>query len=156
MFCRSLFALLYFFFWLLCCLFFFVIRILIAPLISSISLSLIIHVFYQYLLSPKKILERVLMGVICWLKRSHTHTLLFIWYYFDKFLWFNVKRRFEPGQLQTQEYSFKCLTVVQWRVFERDQNINILLCFILFWTWNTQDDGNLGNVSYISHTAIVL
>ena len=37
MFCRSLFVLLYFFFWPLCCLFFFDIRILIAPLVSSIS-----------------------------------------------------------------------------------------------------------------------
>jgi hypothetical protein len=33
------------------------------------------------------------------------------------------KDGFEPGQLQTQEYSFKCLTVVQWRVFDRDQHM---------------------------------
>jgi hypothetical protein len=37
MFCWSLFVLVYFFFWPLCCLLFFDIRILIAPLISSIS-----------------------------------------------------------------------------------------------------------------------
>ena len=37
MFCRSLFVLLYYFFWPLYCLFFFDIRILITPLVSSIS-----------------------------------------------------------------------------------------------------------------------
>jgi hypothetical protein len=37
MFCGSLFVFLYFFYWSLCCLFFFDIRILIAPLVSSIS-----------------------------------------------------------------------------------------------------------------------
>ena len=36
-FCRSLFVLLYFFFWPLCCLFFFDTRIMIAPLVPSIS-----------------------------------------------------------------------------------------------------------------------
>jgi hypothetical protein len=39
------------------------------------------------------------------------------------------KAGFEPGQLQTQEYSFKCLKVVQWRVSERDQHIQILLFY---------------------------
>ena len=34
--------------------------------------------------------------------------------------------------------------------------IAILLCFILFWTRNTEDDGNLGIVTYISHTVSVL
>jgi len=45
-----------------------------SDLVSSISLSLIIHahVFYQYLLSAKRVSERVLMGVICLLKQSHT------------------------------------------------------------------------------------
>jgi hypothetical protein len=87
--------------------------------------------------------------------KSHTPYFLFdttLISFYDS-MW---KDGFEPGQLQLQGYSFKCLTVVQWRVFERDQQIKILLCFILFWTWNTQDNGNLGNVAYISHTASVL
>jgi hypothetical protein len=37
--CRSLFDLLFYFFWTLCCLFFFDLRILIIPLVSSISSS---------------------------------------------------------------------------------------------------------------------
>jgi hypothetical protein len=49
MFCRSLFVLLYFFFWPLCCLFFFYIRILIAPLVSSISCSYVLSLRVQYL-----------------------------------------------------------------------------------------------------------
>jgi hypothetical protein len=49
MFCRSLFVLLYFFFWPLCCLFFFYIRILITPLVSSISCSYVRSLRVQYL-----------------------------------------------------------------------------------------------------------
>ena len=48
-FCRSLFVLLYFFFWPLCCLFFFDIRIIIAPLVSSISSSYVRSLSVQYL-----------------------------------------------------------------------------------------------------------
>jgi hypothetical protein len=46
MFCRSLFVLLYFFFWPLCCLFF-DIRILITPLVSSNSSSIITTLYTQ-------------------------------------------------------------------------------------------------------------
>jgi hypothetical protein len=59
MLCRSLFVLLSFFLWPLCCLFFFDIRILIAPLVSSISSSTQVYICYVLYETKPIILWRI-------------------------------------------------------------------------------------------------
>jgi hypothetical protein len=78
MFCRSLFVLLYFYFWPLCCLFFFDIRILITPLVPSIS-SYYYSESYNIYTSPKvKQRLNVLASILCFENKFDAKLLPYI------------------------------------------------------------------------------